>query len=132
MLNPFPIQFLALLGYFILRVVVGLSFLYLGKLHFKNRQSLYPILKLSRWPFGKIITWSLILSELVIGTLFVLGLYTQIAALLAIIMSIKMLFLRNKFISPHLPNKLTYFLFFGIGCLLFITGAGIFAFDLPI
>ena len=132
MLNPFPIQFLALLGYFILRVVVGISFLYLGKSHFKVRHGLYPILKLCWLPFGKLFTFSLILSEYVIGTLFVLGFYTQIAALLGILMSVKMLFLRNKFVTPHLPDRLTYFLIFGICCLLFITGAGIFAFDLPI
>jgi len=132
MLNPFPIQFLALLGYFILRVVAGISFLYLGKQHWKCRHHLYPVLKMPWLPFGKIFTLSLIVIELVVGTLFVLGLYTQIAALLVIILSIKMLFLRNKFITPYLPNRLTYFLFFGIGCLLFITGAGIFAFDLPI
>lgn len=132
MLNPFPIQFLALLAYFILRVIVGFVFLHLAYRHFKLRKTLQPILVLPYFSFGKITTFVLIITELIIGIMFLVGFYTQIAALITIIMSLKMLVLRNKFITPHLPNRLTYLLLFGIGCSLFITGAGIFAFDLPI
>jgi uncharacterized membrane protein YphA (DoxX/SURF4 family) len=132
MLNPFPIQFLAMLGYFILRVIVGYVFLVLGYRHFKIRESLYPVLVLKFFSFGKIATIVLVLTEIVVGILFILGLYTQIAALITIIMSAKMLVLRNKFIHSSLPSRLTYLLLFGIGCCLFITGAGAFAFDLPI
>ncbi|HMO77590.1 MAG TPA: hypothetical protein PKA42_00340 [Candidatus Paceibacterota bacterium] len=132
MLNPFPIQFLALLAFFILRVIVGFAFIHLAQRHFKHRQALHPTLVLPFFPFGKIHTFVLIITELVIGVMFLVGFYTQIAALLTILMSLKMLVLRNKFVTPHLPNRLTYLLLFGIGCSLFITGAGIFAFDLPI
>ena len=132
MLNPFPIQFLSLFAYFILRIFIGITFLILGVRHWKQRESLYPALILPIFPFGKISVTILIITELVIGTLFVLGLYTQIAALITILMSIKMIILRNKFAHSSLPSRLIYFLFLGIGCSLFITGAGVFAFDLPI
>ncbi len=132
MLNPFPIQFLALLGYFILRVITGFIFLVLGYRHFKQRESLYPTLKMRVFPFEKTTTILFIITELTVGVLFIIGLYTQIAALIVIVMSLKMLFLRKYFSHPALPNRLTYLLFFGISCCLFITGAGAFAFDLPI
>ncbi len=132
MLNPFPIQFLALLGYFILRVITGFIFLVLGYRHFKQRVTLYPILKVKLFPFGKLVTASLIITELIVGILFILGLYTQIAALVVIVMSVKMILLRKYFSHPALPSRLTYLLLFGIGFCLFITGAGAFAFDLPI
>ncbi len=132
MLNPFPIQFLSLFAYFILRVIVGLVFLLFSYRHFKYRAFLYIPLSLKIFPFGKITTAAIILAELIIGILFTLGIYTQIAALLCIALSIKMIFLVKKFSSPYLPTRLTYLLLFGIGCSLFITGAGVFAFDLPI
>lgn len=132
MLNPFPIQFLSLFAYFILRVVIGLFFLILGHCHFKQRDSLSSALTLKIFPFGKIITLILILTEIIIGFLFILGLYTQIAALITLIMSFKMMLFRNKFNHPALPTRLTYLLLFAISFSLFITGAGVFAFDLPI
>jgi uncharacterized membrane protein YphA (DoxX/SURF4 family) len=132
MLNPFPIQFLSLFAYFILRIFIGFILLVFGFRHWKQRESLYPVLVLPIFPFGKISVAILIISELVIGTLFVLGLYTQIAALITILMSIKMIILRKKFSHPALPSRLVYFLFLGISCSLFITGAGVLAFDLPI
>ena len=132
MLNPFPIQFLALFAYFILRIFIGTVLLLLGFEHWRQRKALYPVLVVPIFPFGKIGTTILILSEITIGTMYILGFYTQIAALFTILLSIKMLILRNRFIHPSLPSKLVYFLFLGIGCSLFITGAGILAFDLPI
>ncbi len=132
MLNPFPLQFLSLFAYFILRIIIGFVFLVLGYRHFKQRESLYSALTLSFFPYGKMTTILFILTELTIGTLFVLGLYTQIAAILTILMSAKMLFIRQRFVHDALPSRLVYLLFFGIGWSLFITGAGVFAFDLPI
>ncbi len=132
MLNPFPIQFLALLAHLLLRVITGVVLLILGYQHFKHRTTLYLVLSLSIFPFGKITTFVFIVTELTIGTLLILGMHTQIAALLLIAMSVKMLFLRKWF--PHLaiPGRLFYLLLLGISCSLFITGAGALAFDLPL
>ncbi len=132
MLNPFPIQFLALLAYLLLRLAAGSVLLVLGVRHFKQRESLYKALTLPLFPFGKVITSFFIITELVVGGLFILGLHTQIAALLLMAMSLKMLFLRKRFSHPALPGRLFYLLLFGISCSLFITGAGALAFDLPL
>jgi uncharacterized membrane protein YphA (DoxX/SURF4 family) len=132
MLNPFPIQFLSLLAYFILRVITGLILIILGYRHFKNRRDLAQTLSFRFFPFGSIATTFLILTELAVGTLFVLGMHTQFAALVLMAMSVKMLVLRPKFNHSSIPSRLMYLLFFAISCSLFITGAGALAFDLPI
>ena len=132
MLNPFPIQFLSLLAYLILRVIAGLVLVFLSYRHFRVRKELAQILTLPFFPFGGVATTFLILTELIVGVLFVLGMQTQIAALVLIAMSFKMIILRSKFNHESMPSRLMYLLFLAIGCSLFITGAGVFAFDLPI
>lgn len=132
MLNLFPIQFLALGAYFILRIVTALVLLHLGLKHLQARRELYQVIKLPVFPFGKIGTWLLILSELTIAVLLGLGLLTQLAALLLLAMAIKFIILHRHFKHPTIPGRLTYLLLAGISLSLLITGAGIFAFDLPI
>ncbi len=73
----------------------------------------------------------LILAEVVIGGMLIIGAYTQIAALGAMALSIKLLISRGPLPSA-LPPKLFYCLLLGISISLFITGAGLFAVDLPI
>lgn len=132
MLNPFPIQFLSLLAYLVLRVITGIVFIIFGYRHFKYRRELSQTLTLPFFPFGVVATTFLILTELTVGVLFILGMHTQFAALAVMAMSVKMLVLRPKFNHPSMPPRLMYLLFFAIGCSLFITGAGALAFDLPI
>jgi uncharacterized membrane protein YphA (DoxX/SURF4 family) len=132
MLNVFPIQFLAPLAYALLRVCIGLVFLYFAQSHFKNRDELKEKLVLPWFPYGTFITWYLILIEFIIGAMYVLGFYTQIAALLAILYTLDMAFWGKKIHHPLLPRKLVKILIFFVSLSLFITGAGIFAFDLPI
>jgi uncharacterized membrane protein YphA (DoxX/SURF4 family) len=132
MLNPFPIQWLALLAYFLLRVCVGITLLYLGKKHIQHYKVLvqtttWPLFKHSQFP---IVT--LIISEIIIGTMFVFGAFTQYAALLLIILSLKMLVWRNRFTHISIPQRITYILLIAISVSLLITGAGAFAVDLPI
>lgn len=132
MLNLFPIQFLSLFAYFILRVITGLVVLWLGFKHYQHRNELSDILVLPIFPFGKTAVFFLVLTEIIIGTLLTIGLFTQAGAILLMLLSLKMMVLYKHFNHPTLPNKLTYLLLFAIGFSLFITGAGIFAFDLPI
>lgn len=132
MLNPFPIQFLALFAYFLLRLFLGSVLLYLGFKHFRNRETLRAAFTLSWFPFGSLATWVFITAEVVTGTLLVLGAYTQYAALIVILMSLKMFIMRNHFIHPAIPQRLFYILLLGASLSLFITGAGVLAFDLPI
>ncbi len=76
--------------------------------------------------------WYMVFFEALIGTLFILGLATQIAALLSILLSLKLMYLSPRLFSPHVPPRLFWVLVCGISLSLFITGAGVFAFDLPL
>ena len=132
MLNLVPIQFLALFGYAILRVVVGLVWCHLALLHYQNRTEITPTLSLPIFPWPKVALTFVIMTELVAGILFVLGLFTQVAALLTIAWCIKLIVLHRAFLHPSFPNRLTVVLLLAISVTLFITGAGMPAFDLPI
>ena len=131
MLSIFPIHFLSLFAYFILRVCIGFVLLYLGIRHFQYRNELKNILKLSWFPYGMFSTWILILGEIAFAGFIIVGAYTQLAALLVAFMCIKMLIMRNWFAHHSIPSKLFYFLLLGASLSLTITGAGVFAFDLP-
>ena len=122
MLNPFPIQFLAMLAYAILRFFVGGVLLYLGMTHMQHRTSFkVPVF----------IGW-VSFFEIIFGIMFIAGFYTQYAALGGISLSILSLVFYKKIDSPYTPSRIFYVLFLGASLSLFITGAGAFAFDLPI
>jgi len=132
MLNPFPIQWLALFAYFLLRFFVGTILIYLGLSHYKHRHTLKDVLVLSWYPHGKMVTWFFLAGEIIVGTLLILGAHTQYVAIAIMLMSLKMLVIRNWFNHPAIPQKLFYLLLFAAALSLFITGAGSLAFDLPI
>lgn len=132
MLNLFPIQWLALLAYFILRVIVGLALITLGMRHVRHFRELAGVARIPLLPIPRTAITLLITTELVAGTLLVLGFLTQAGALLLIILSLKMLLWHGRFPHPSIPPRLTYVLFLAAGLSLLITGAGAFAFDLPI
>lgn len=132
MLNIFPVQFLAPIAYALLRICVGLIFIYLGRSHIRGRHMLKNVFTLPILPYGMFFTWYISIAEIIIGILFVLGLFTQIAALLAILYTFKLLILRKRFVHPLIPKGAFLVLLFVASFSLFITGAGIFAFDLPI
>ncbi len=132
MLNPFPIQFLALVGYLILRATVAGILIYLGFSHLKHRDELKNVLVLSWFSYGTLSTWALAIIEIVLGLFIFVGAHTQYAVLLVSIMCIKMIVLRHWFSHSTIPPRIFYVLLLGASLTLFITGAGAFAFDLPI
>ena len=132
MLNVFPIQFLALFAYFILRVFVGSVLLYFGLLHFNTRHTLKEVLTLSWWPFGLLSTLLLSLTEIILAVMITFGILTQIAALVLTLLCLKMIILRGYFNHEVIPPRIVYILLLGAALSLFITGAGAFAFDLPL
>ena len=132
MLNPFPIQFLALFAYFLLRVTVALVLFVLAWRHFKWRHELAAAFGTPWFPFSSISVWVLILTELIIALMLLVGFYTQYAALALLIVSFKFMMFRPLVAHPTIPPRLLYVLLFGAALSLFITGAGVFAFDLPI
>jgi uncharacterized membrane protein YphA (DoxX/SURF4 family) len=132
MLNLFPIQFLALAAYALLRIVIGLVFLYLAHKHSKNFTFYAPQIQ---WPGiqnGRVVLTLIIISEVIIGGMFLVGFYTQIAAILSMGLCIKLLIWNQRFPIGSIPSRLTYLLLLTISLSLFVTGAGVLAFDLPI
>lgn len=133
MLSVFPILFLSLLAHTILRVFLGGVLIYLGISHgLHNRKSLSVVAK-EHWPnLGAFFVGYLAFVEIVLGALIFVGAWTQPAALIAAIVSFKMIFLAKYFAHPAMPPRLVWVLIVGAGLSLTITGAGAFAFDLPL
>jgi uncharacterized membrane protein YphA (DoxX/SURF4 family) len=132
MLTLFPLQWLALFAYFILRVVIGLSLIVVGLRHWRVWSELIAVVRVPLFPFPRTAVALLIMTELLAGLSLTLGLYIQVGALLLIILSLKMLVCRGRFPHPSVPMRLSYLLYLAGGLSLFITGAGALAFDLPI
>lgn len=133
MLNPFPIQFLALFAYFILRVFVGGVLIHLGLRHTRRYQELVSTTNWPLMPHSPLPVVILIVSELALGLFILIGAHTQIAALLIILMSLKLIIWHRRFTVPDIiPPRIFYTLLIGACLSLFITSAGVFAFDLPI
>lgn len=132
MLNPFPIQFLALVAYTLVRVFLGLVLLNLGITHVRKRKEVSKSFRLPLFPESPFVVTLFGLAEILLGTLFMLGFSTQYAALGTIFMSIFVLFVYRRIASPHIPQKLSWGFILITACSLFITGAGIFAYDLPL
>jgi uncharacterized membrane protein YphA (DoxX/SURF4 family) len=130
MLNLFPIQFLAPLAYTLLRICVGIILIRLGIKRIRNRvpQSTLVVGEVAKRSHFSILIIGT--GEIIAGTLITLGLFTQAGALIAL--TIAILHMRQSpNTEPSLP-RVFYVLLFFASLSLFITGAGIFAFDLPI
>lgn len=133
MLNLFPTMFLSLVAYAVLRIMFGLTLLFLGYQHATGKRIALETALAQR--FGKMagfLALYLALAEILLGLMFIAGFYTQAAALAAIAYSLKMLFFRKSLAYPIVPSSMFYILALGISVSLLITGAGIFAFDIPI
>ncbi len=109
MLSLFPIQFLAPLAYLFLRLCVAGVFVYFARTNARAT------------PFAK----AALLAEFGIATLLTLGLFTQIGALAAMVYV-------TVSTMKHTKSRVVSVLIFCAALSLFITGPGIFAFDLPI
>ncbi|MBI4086998.1 DoxX family membrane protein [Candidatus Kaiserbacteria bacterium] len=133
MLNLFPTMFLSLFAHALLRIVLGGIFIYLGCRHlFKDRASLQKTFA-QHWPrLAPFLVRYFCVVEILIGGLIFVGAWTQVAAVAAMALSVKMLVLRKHFAHPAIPRPLFYVLVIGVSASLFITGAGAFAFDLPL
>jgi uncharacterized membrane protein YphA (DoxX/SURF4 family) len=134
MLNIFPEALTyGLAGPFILRLVLGIVIFDLGLLTFgkeKNRwASLFEIMKLRP---GKFFAQIIGFLKIVSGIMIIIGLHTQIAAL--VISTISLLEIWIEYREPIFlrRNIVFYLLIFAISLSLFFTGAGFFAFDFPL
>ena len=133
MLSLFPgILFLAPLGTALLRVVAGLYFIYAayGMMAAKDE------LRSGRFPLvGHPAEWMVLggaLGTFVIGVLLVVGLWTQVAAILGALGALKFA-AYVRWYEPALPlSSATGILLFVICLTLIVSGPGLFAFDLPL
>lgn len=134
MLNPFP-EFLnyAPLAPLILRVVVGFIFLELGMLKFRSEKgrwmASFETLHLRPTTFFVPLYGFL---QVVGGIMFLLGLYTQVAALAFVIFTGLELYVEWKAGAVLKRDMTFYLLLFIISLSLLLTGAGAFAFDIPL
>ena len=136
MLNTFP-QLLAygFGSYFfaplILRVAAAGIFLYLAYNHFEHKEKIartgFPIVGEGAW-----IAWVAILVEAAVGIGLVFGYHTQVVAIAGCAIAFKQLFWYGKYPVFFILPRISSILLFVICFSLLITGAGAFAFDLPL
>ena len=132
MLNTFPhllvLQFYAPA---LIRVAVACAFFYAAYATHKHRDAAAHL----RFPFIGTASWAgnfTMLMYAAIGLMLLLGSYTQIAALLGGITSIKGLLLGKRFEALFPYSRSTYILLLVMCLSLLISGAGARALDLPL
>ena len=133
MLNPFPdLLSLSFFAPFLLRVGLGSLLFLFGFIRLSGKRETYLERFMDRWPrSGKIRLFSLGGTEIIVGFLFIVGFYTQIAALISIAMALTLLFIKKtRMLTGN--SKLLYFLIFIVSLSLLISGAGALAFDVPL
>jgi uncharacterized membrane protein YphA (DoxX/SURF4 family) len=133
MLNPFP-ELLYVSQFFaptLLRVAVGVTFFYLAYTQYRRRDE---IAELELPIFGRNSWWYVlsIIFNMVVGAMLFFGFYTQIAALLGMVGCLKGLWLNRRHPEVVILSNGTVVLLVVILFSLFLTGAGAFAFDLPL
>ncbi len=136
MLNPFPtLLYLTFFAPTLLRIAAAVVFFYLAYHTLRRKDAIAA----ARFPLGLTgswIVWLAVLAELLIAVCLFAGLYTQWAAILAALGALKALAYRRLW--PELSllvfpiSSGTSFLLLVISLSLIITGAGAFAFDIPL
>ncbi|MBX4195769.1 hypothetical protein KW796_02340 [Candidatus Parcubacteria bacterium] len=117
MLNPFPgLLIYSTLAPFILRIVLGFIFLDLGILDYRKK----GYMKL------------LGIVEVIGALMLFIGFYTQIAALLFVIISAASFYIEYKADTILKRDIVFYMLLLAISISLLLTGAGAYAKDIPL
>lgn len=133
-LNTFPgLLNFSILSPFILRLVLGLIVLNLGVLKLnsekRNWEKLFETIRLNPSHY---LVKSLAFVEIAGGLMFLLGSYTQLTAIIFSILFFCEAVLEYREDSLEKRNLTFYILLFAIALSLIFTGAGAFAFDLPL
>ena len=134
MLNPFPdLLTYAMLGPFILRVVIGLIFIDLGFLKFRSEKRAW----LSSFETLGLRPADLFLSlyalvQVIGGLMLLAGLWTQVAALGFVIFTGIELYVEWAAKEILKRDMVFYILIFAISLSLLLTGAGAYAIDIPL
>ncbi len=132
MLSLFPeILFLAPMGVALLRITAGLTFLSLGYWRTRKLHELSHV----RFPFVGSGTWLvvvLICIEGATGAALLVGHFAQLAAIFGALLALKYLVWCKRFPQFFPLERSTHALLFIICLSLIVSGAGAFAFDLPL
>jgi len=134
MLNTFPtLLSFSFLAITLLRVTAGIIFVYFGLLKItKDKESKIKFFEIVHLKPAKYWLFFIAYTEIISGILITIGLLTQIASMIASIIMLITIFIKIKKPSA-LPNTTDfYILFFVVFFILIFTGAGAFAFDLPL
>ncbi len=134
MLNPFPeLLNYSLLGPFILRVLIGLVFIDLGFLKFRSEKErwLNSFEALGLRPTDLFLALYALI-QLIGGLLFLIGLWTQIVALVFAILSGIELYIEWQMREVLKRDIIFYLFIFIISVSLLLTGAGAYAIDIPL
>lgn len=134
MLNPFPeLLFYSMIAPFLIRVVAGFVFIDMGLLLFKGEKERWIFsLKTLNIPRAETAVKILGLIEVIGGILLVVGLYVQIVAMIFAILTFVEIYIEYK--NPNIikRNFVFYLLILSICLSLLFSGAGAFAFDIPL
>lgn len=133
MLNVFPdLLSFALLAPFILRLTVGITFMYISFFAiYKNRQSFFEYYKKHHYPLPIILTWFFGVLNLIVGLSLVIGFLTQIAVIVGIYLLVSLSLCDQEIKSFQFQKS--FYVLLGIVCFsLLFLGAGAFAIDLPL
>ncbi len=134
MLNPFPdLLTYSLLAPLILRLVVGLIFIDLGVLKLKSEKGrwLASFEAMHLRPADLFVNLYAFL-QIAGGILLIIGLWTQVAALMFVIFTGIELYIEMSAREVLKRDMVFYLLLFIISLSLLFTGAGAFAFDIPL
>jgi uncharacterized membrane protein YphA (DoxX/SURF4 family) len=132
MLSLFPqILFLSPLGTTLLRIVAGGIFLLYAWTHAANREELGRI-RFFIIGNGVWIPLLAALVEFLAGIALVCGIYTQGAAIVGALLALKSLVWRRRYPTFFTLSPIASMLLFAICLSLIVSGAGAFAFDLPL
>lgn len=134
MLNPFPdLLTYSLLAPFILRTLLGLIFINLGVLAFKNEKERWVVsLSTLNVPNPRVAVKAFGVIEIISGISLVLGFYTQIAALVLALLTFAEAYVEYKDPAILKRNFVFYTMLLIISISLLLSGAGAFAIDLPL
>lgn len=134
MLNPFPsLLVYSLLSPFILRVVAGLIFFDLGILLFRGEKERWVLSLKSLGIKNTDISIKILGAiEIVGGILLMIGMYTQVAALVLALLTFTECYIEYREPTVLKRSLVFYVLLFSITLSLVLSGAGAFAVDLPL
>jgi hypothetical protein len=133
MLSLFPqILFLAPSGTALLRIAAAICFAYIAWDLFKRQSEISGV---DMMIIGHVRTWMVQISAIIIAVMAVLlfvGAWVQLVALVGAIVALKHLVFFRRYQTILTFSKSTYWLLLCICLMLAVTGAGAFAFDLPL